>query len=296
MVATFKLFSTALHFHIPPIIQANIHNLMIFIKKIVDLHIPLEDTNVYTLKKISLRILFRMYQRHANVKITSSKDFAALFHKNYTKSFVESLIYQVLSDGGNDKTVKHRHMELVKLSLSCLAYINRQNAEAAALLIQHREALVNLCLQRFRLNFGKSYQNFMDFKMEIQDRRVHLKEFFFSLMRCEAFPQQEDNAVTALLSILLNCLQHGDNELKELALYIFSEMSSEVQFLSNPLEEKMTLLITSYVKPLLKDDNHLLVRGRACQLLASYNYLELPEDSLIEIATLTYNCLLVGSS
>lgn len=58
----------------------------------------------------------------------------------------------------------------------------------------------------------------------------------------------------------------------------------------------MTLLITSYVKPLLKEDNHLLVRARACQLLASYNYLELPEDSLIDIATLTYNCLLVGNS
>ena len=296
MVAAFKLFSTALHFHIPPIIQANIHNLMIFLKKIVDLSVPLHDTSVYTLKKISLRILFRMYQRHANPKLTSSKDFAALFHKNYTKSFVESLIFQVMSEGGSDKAVKHRHMELVKLSLSCLAYINRQHAEAAALLIQHREAIVNLCLQRFRLNFGKGYQNFMDFKLEIQERRVHLKEFFFSLMRCEAFPQQEDGAVTALLGILLNCLQHGDNELKELALYIFSEMSTEVQFLSSPLEEKMTLLITAYVRPLLKEENHLLVRARACQLLASYNYLDLPEESLVEIATLVYNCLLVGSS
>ena len=103
MVATFKLFSAALHFHIPPIVQANIHSLMIFIKKIVDLQLPLQDANVYTLKKISLRILFRMYQRHANPKITSSKDFAALFHKNYTKSFVESLVYQVLSDGGSDR-------------------------------------------------------------------------------------------------------------------------------------------------------------------------------------------------
>jgi hypothetical protein len=116
-----------------------------------------------------------------------------------------------MSDGGNDKVIKHRHLELLKLSLSCLAYINRQNPEAAALLIQHRDTIVNLCLQKFRLSFNRSYQNFIDFKVYIQEDRVHLKEFFFSLMRCEALPDQQGNAVTSLLSLLLSCLQNGDN-------------------------------------------------------------------------------------
>jgi hypothetical protein len=98
------------------------------------------------------------------------------------------------------------------------------------------------------------------------------------------------------LGLLLNCLQNGDDELKELALYIFSEMSSEVQFLSTPLDDNMILLIVSYVKPLLRDDQHLLVRMRACNLLASYNYLELPEEHLLDLATAVYNCLLVGNS
>jgi len=54
------------------------------------------------------------------------------------------------------------------MSLSCLAYINRQSPDAAALLMQHRESLIGLCLQRLRLNFGRSYQNFADFRMYIQ--------------------------------------------------------------------------------------------------------------------------------
>lgn len=45
-------------------------------------------------------------------------------------------------------------------------------------------------------------------------------------MRCEAIPEQQGDAVTSILSLLLSCLQNGDNELKELTLYIFGEMSS----------------------------------------------------------------------
>lgn len=180
------------------------------------------------------------------------------------------------------------------MALSCLSYVNRQSGEAATLLMQHRDSLVNLCLQRLRLNLNRSYQSFVDFKLHVQESRVQLKEFFFSLMRCEALPDQQQGAVTALLGLLLGCLQRGDAELRELALYIFAEMSAEVQFLKEPLDEKMTVLIVSEVRPLLRDDQHLLVRMRACQLLASYNYLDLPEEHLVELATSVYTCLLVG--
>jgi hypothetical protein len=180
------------------------------------------------------------------------------------------------------------------MSLSCLAYINRQSPDAAALLMQHRESLIGLCLQRLRLNFGRGYQNFADFRMYIQENRVQLKEFFFSLMRCEALPDQQNAAVSVLLGLLLGCLKDGDNELKELALYVFTEMSTEIHFLSTSLEENMTQLIVNFVKPLLREDQHVLVRMRACHLLASYNYLELPEEHLVELATAVYNCLLAN--
>lgn len=128
-MSIFKLISTIIQFHLPPIIQLNIHNLMIFIKKILDLNVILDDSNnfIYQLKKINLRILFRIYQRHANIKLTDNKNFAIQFHNKYTKPFVETLLYLVMTDTGKDKSAKHKQMELVKLSLSCLAYVNRQH-------------------------------------------------------------------------------------------------------------------------------------------------------------------------
>jgi hypothetical protein len=170
MVSIFKLYSSAIQFYLPAILQVNIHNLMIFVKKVLDLSVLLDDAHscIYYLKRIALRILFRIYQRHANPKLTSYRDFASQFHLKYTKSFVETLVYQVMSDGGNDKSTRRRHMELMKMSLSCLAYINRQSPDAAALLVQHRDSLVNLCLQRMRLNFNRTYQSYADFKLHIQ--------------------------------------------------------------------------------------------------------------------------------
>jgi hypothetical protein len=52
---------------------------MIFIKKILDLNADLsadENINLYQLKKISLRILYRIYQKHANYKLTDNREFA----------------------------------------------------------------------------------------------------------------------------------------------------------------------------------------------------------------------------
>jgi hypothetical protein len=112
LLSLFKLFSVAIQFHMPAIIAINIHNLMIFVKKVLDLRVELDDNNtsLYQLKRICLRILFRIYQRHANPKITEDRAFAQQFHSKYTRSFVETLVYQVLAESGNSKNGRRRHM------------------------------------------------------------------------------------------------------------------------------------------------------------------------------------------
>jgi len=77
-------------------------------------------------------------------------------------------VLQVLGNGEGDKRAQYRHLELTKLSLSCLAYINRENSEAASILIQNRDSMVKLCLQNFKISFGRNYQNFADFKLYVQ--------------------------------------------------------------------------------------------------------------------------------
>ena len=79
--------------------ELNIHNFMIFVKKILDLQTDLSsdnNINLYQLKKISLRILYRLYVKHANFKMTKNRLFAERFHSTYTKSFVETLILQIV--------------------------------------------------------------------------------------------------------------------------------------------------------------------------------------------------------
>ena len=101
---------------------------MIFVKKILDLNADLathHNYNLYLLKKICLRILFRLYQRHANFRITDNRQFAQLFHQKYTQPFVETLVLQTLLRVDGDKTTRFRVLQLIKISLSCLAYINR---------------------------------------------------------------------------------------------------------------------------------------------------------------------------
>jgi hypothetical protein len=92
-------------------------------------------------------------------------------------------------------------------------------------------------------------------------------------MRSEALPQEQTNNVQSLLSILFECVQRGDNDLKELALYIFSEISSEIQNLNESLDYTMVTFIIEYIKPLLADTNHVMLRARACNLISSYSYL-----------------------
>lgn len=67
--------------------------------------------------------------------MTSNKDFALQFHAKYTKSFLETLVLQVMLKLEGDKCARQRTMDLIRLSLSCIAYINRQNVDAALMLI-----------------------------------------------------------------------------------------------------------------------------------------------------------------
>ena len=73
LVSIFKLFSTTIMLWMPEMVMLNIHNFMIFVKKILDLGIDLssdDNISLYKLKRICLRMLFRIYQRHANIKMT----------------------------------------------------------------------------------------------------------------------------------------------------------------------------------------------------------------------------------
>jgi hypothetical protein len=84
---------------------------MIFIKKLLDLRVGLSDpsNNLYLLKKISLRVLYRFYQKHANDRLTSNKAFAANFQSKYTRAFVETLLLQIMGDGENNKLAQKRY-------------------------------------------------------------------------------------------------------------------------------------------------------------------------------------------
>jgi hypothetical protein len=116
LISVMKLYSTCIQFHLPKIVQLNIHSLMIFVKKILDLNLDVTAYGgcIYQLKKICLRILFRIYQRHANPKITDYKEFAFQFQAKYTKSFVESLIgfimVSVHDDTNSDKVFRKRQL------------------------------------------------------------------------------------------------------------------------------------------------------------------------------------------
>ena len=72
-MSCFKAIGAALKIHLPDMIAANKHNIMILLKKVLDLPVPQDSwQHMVSLKKISLRILFRIYQRHANPKMTSN--------------------------------------------------------------------------------------------------------------------------------------------------------------------------------------------------------------------------------
>ena len=79
-------------------------------------------------------------------------------------------------------------------------------------------------------------------------------------------------------------------------MYMFTEISTEVRYLLDKLNDKMIILVLNYVKPLLGDENHILMRARSCELISSYIYLDLPEENIVSVAELIYGCMMVGDS
>ena len=110
LVSLFKLFTVAIKFYVPSVIELNIHNLMIFVKKILDLRGDFgeQSGNIFLLKKLCLRLLYRFYEKHTNLKacISDNLTFAKNFHQKYTKAFVETLLLQLLENGNSNQINK----------------------------------------------------------------------------------------------------------------------------------------------------------------------------------------------
>lgn len=62
LISIFKIFNLAIFYHLPIIFINNIHSLMIFCKKILDLQVQ----EMTPLKVVCLKILARLYSRHAS--------------------------------------------------------------------------------------------------------------------------------------------------------------------------------------------------------------------------------------
>jgi len=81
--------------------------------------------NMYSLKKICLRTLFRFYQRHLNRKFSSAgQEVIDEFHSKFTKGITESLLLQIINEGQMAKnSLNKNYIQLTKYSLACLAYV-----------------------------------------------------------------------------------------------------------------------------------------------------------------------------
>ena len=95
LVSIFKIFNLAIFYHLPSIFVNNIHSLMVFIKKILDIQ---EMRDIVPLKKVCLKILSRLYLRHTSSKTVSYRllSFAQSFHNKYSCPMVETLILQLV--------------------------------------------------------------------------------------------------------------------------------------------------------------------------------------------------------
>ena len=113
---------------------------MIFIKKLLDLNIESGniDMNMYQLKKICLRIMFRFYQRHLKRKFSDvPRQFIDDFHLKFTKGITESLLLQIINEAQMVKNSSNKnYIKLTKYSLSCLSYVYEEDRNAA-MVIDH---------------------------------------------------------------------------------------------------------------------------------------------------------------
>lgn len=58
--------------------------------------------------------------------------------------------------------------------------------------------------------------------MSTHENRVNLQEYVISLLNCDAIREQQGEMVNSILGFLLDNLEKGDNEQRELALSLFT--------------------------------------------------------------------------
>lgn len=182
----FKIFSTITHFHIPEVIMLNMHSFLIFVKKILDLNLESGniDQNMYELKKICLRIMFRFYQLHLK-SMFSSLGTAAVknFHEKFTKGITESLLLQIINESTLSSTSQKNFVSLTQLSLACLAHVYEEDKNAAVMIDGYKEKILFLCMQRYKVRVAKEYSSYGEFLGKIREQRVHLCAFVKALIK-----------------------------------------------------------------------------------------------------------------
>lgn len=240
LISIFKIFSTITNFHIPEVLMANMHSWMIFIKKLLDLNIESGniDMNMYQLKKICLRIMFRFYQRHLNKKFSDApKNFIDDFHQKFTKGITESLLLQIINEAQMSKNSNNKnYIKLTKYSLSCLSYVYEEDRNAAQIIDQYKDKIIYLCLERYKTKVNKGYSSYGEFASKLNEERAHICQFIKALIKNETKVAEERakqnynyNNISEGMAILGSLYMHiesGDMELKELCLYIYSDIAS----------------------------------------------------------------------
>ena len=171
LISIFKIFSTITNFHIPEVLILNMHSWMIFIKKLLDLNIESGniDMNMYQLKKICLRIMFRFYQRHLNKKFSDApKQVIEEFHQKYTKGITESLLLQIINEAQLSKNSANRNfIKLTRYSLSCLSYVYEEDRNAALIIDHYKDKIIYFCLERYKTKTNKTYPSFTEFSSRL---------------------------------------------------------------------------------------------------------------------------------
>ena len=171
LISIFKIFSTITNFHIPEVLILNMHSWMIFIKKLLDLNIESGniDMNMYQLKKICLRIMFRFYQRHLNKKFSDApKQVIEEFHQKYTKGITESLLLQIINEAQLSKNSANRNfIKLTRYSLSCLSYVYEEDRNAALIIGHYKDKIIYFCLERYKTKTNKTYPSFTEFSSRL---------------------------------------------------------------------------------------------------------------------------------
>lgn len=69
--------------------------------------------------------------------------------------------------------------------------------------------------------------------------------------------------------------------MKELCLYIYSNIASSLSENDSEIQSKMLTFILNIVKPLLSSqDTPTIIKLRCCEILSKYSYIQIPESEL----------------